>query len=403
MAFAIGSGNAGKSYVWRLGDSLFQSPFAWYRDKNGWDMSPGYEADRQADFYRPIEAECLSCHTGSSPSVPGTQNRYTFTGAPPSIGCDRCHGSGDAHAANPARNNIVNPARLAPVQRNSVCESCHLGGEARIPNPGRTFRDFTPGMALEEVFSVYVSGDAAGRVTGHVEQLADSACAKDPKLWCGSCHDPHRTPEPAQRASYYRARCVQCHSLPDHEKQRGQDCAGCHMPRAASRDGGHTAFTSHRIGRAPGESAARHRGLRAWRTGPFADRGLALAYLSVGEKNGSLEDVQEAVRRLNPLLVANPDNAVLTAAGLLALRQEKANQAVQWLTRVAAAEPRSSRAQANLAAAYLGAGDRPNAARSARRAIALEPLLPEPYAILAAAEPNRAAEWRALYKKRAQR
>lgn len=405
VAFAIGSGNAAKSYAWRVGDALFESPLSWYRERARWDLSPGYEKDRAPNFYRPIEGECLACHTGSARPVEGTQSRFGFAGVPEPIGCVRCHGAGEAHAASPKRENIVNPVRLPAARRDSVCESCHLGGEARIPNPGRAFSDFKPGMALEEVFSVYVSGDADRRVTGHGEQMAGASCAKDPKLWCGSCHDPHKEPAAAERVSYYRARCVQCHTdSARHESAKGGDCAGCHMPRAQARDGGHTAFTDHRIRLRPAPAPpAPAGGLRPWRPTPYADRGLALAYLTVSEKESSLPALQEAARRLNHLLAGKPDGAVLTAAGMLALRQNKAKQAVVWLERALAEEPGSSLCESNLAAALLAAGEPAKAALHAKAALRIEPLLEAPYAVLAAAEPQRAAEWRALYRKRAGR
>lgn len=405
MAFAIGSGNAAKSYVWRAGDSLFQSPLSWYRERARWDLSPGYEKDRKPDFYRPIEGECLACHTGSMRPVEGTQHRYAFQGTPEPIGCARCHGDSAAHEASPKRENIVNPARLPAVRRDSVCESCHLGGEARIPNPGRTFSDFKPGMRLEEVLSVYVSGDADRKVTGHVEQMASAACAKDAKLWCGSCHDPHREPPAAERAAYYRARCVQCHSgSAKHEAAEGGDCTGCHMQRALARDGGHTAFTDHRIRLRPSSAGSMPTGLlRPWRPSPYADRGLALAYLTVSEKENSLPALRQAAQRLNSLLAGKPDGAVLTAAGMLALRQNKAKQAVIWLEQALAEDPDSSRGESNLAAALLAAGETAKAAEHAKAVLRIEPLLEAPYAVLAAAEPLRAEEWRALYRKRAGR
>lgn len=397
IAFAIGSGNAGKSFVWRFQDALFQSPLSWYRRKNGLDLSPGYERDPAPGFYRPIEPECLTCHAAAAPAVAGTQNRYTLEGVPASIDCARCHGPGETHAAKPARGNIVNPARLPPTRRDSVCESCHLGGEARIPNPAKSFADFQPGMVLEEVFSVYVSGDAERRVTGHAEQLAAAQCAKDPKLWCGSCHDPHRQPAPAERVSFYRARCVQCHSVTAHEQQRGPDCAGCHMPKSKSYDGGHTAFTDHRIGAA---AATPGTGLRPWRAGANDPRGLALAYMTLAEKRQSLEALQEAARRINTLLAGKPDGAILTAAAAIAMKQGQARQAIPWLEKALAEEPGSSRCHVNLAAALLAAGDKSKAAVHAKEAMRIEPLLPEPYSILGQAEPTRAAEWKALYQKR---
>ena len=59
----------------------------------------------------------------------------------------------DAHALRPSKANIVNPARLAPLERSSVCEQCHLTGEARVPDPSApTFR---PGLRLEDSVAIF--------------------------------------------------------------------------------------------------------------------------------------------------------------------------------------------------------------------------------------------------------
>ena len=200
-AWAIGSGNAGKSYLIRIGDSLFQSPISWYSTRKAWDLSPGFEHDQQPDFYRPVTADCLFCHAGDTRPREGTLNRYLDPPfEPAAIGCSRCHGDTSAHIAAPGKGNIINPARLDPARRDAVCEQCHLSGEARIPNAGKKFADFRPGMLVEQVFSVYVdegTGDPKGlKVVSHVEQMARSRCYTESgtRLWCGTCHDPHSQP-----------------------------------------------------------------------------------------------------------------------------------------------------------------------------------------------------------------
>lgn len=414
MEFAIGSGHQGRSYAWRLGDALFQSPIAWYRDRGLWDASPGYENDLQPDFYRPITAECLFCHAGAARPVPGSQNRYLDPPfAPAAIGCARCHGDGDAHSTTPAAGNIVNPAKLSRERRDSVCEACHLSGEVRIPNPGMEFHDFRPGMQLEQVFSVYVAAAGSNspqqlKVVSHVEQLALSRCslASNGRMWCVSCHDPHREPPPSERAAFYRDKCLSCHAgaaATAHRTRQGDDCVQCHMPRKAAYDGGHTAFTDHWIRRdqasTPVTAGVQ---LRAWREPrtEWRKRNLALAYIGSAEKEQSLERLQRGVRLLNEVMAAGGvDAAVAQAAGLQLLQQNKALDAVKWFRKAVDEQPANSLCRSNLAAALFAAGDQSAARKQALEAIRLEPLLEQPYALLAEIDPASASHWKAQYRK----
>ena len=145
-------GNAGKSYIVRIADALFQSPISWYTERKQWDLSPGFQNDERLDFNRPITPDCLFCHAGAFRHRAATMNRYLDPPfQPASIGCDRCHGEPAAHLANPTKATIVNPSRLAREERDAVCEQCHLSGEARIPNAGHSFADYRPGMKLEKI------------------------------------------------------------------------------------------------------------------------------------------------------------------------------------------------------------------------------------------------------------
>jgi cytochrome c-type biogenesis protein CcmH/NrfG len=89
--------------------------------------------------------------------------------------------------------------------------------------------------------------------------MESSRCfqASGRQLGCISCHDPHRLPEPATRADYYRGRCLECHerrgcAVPAAERRTrgpGENCIACHMPRLAISNIPHTAATDHRIPR----------------------------------------------------------------------------------------------------------------------------------------------------------
>ena len=380
VAFAIGSGAQGHSYVVQIGEYLFQAPASYYASRRAWDVSPGYERDRSPDFDRPVTPECLFCH--------GTSNREA-------ISCERCHGPAEAHLARPVAGNIVNPVRLSPRARDSVCEQCHLAGEARVLNPGRTFQDFTPGRELEEVFSVYrkPTGDNF-KVVSQVEQLALSRCARASggRMWCGSCHDPH------EKSANYRQRCRTCHGQAPLAKHPApaEDCIGCHMPRRASSDIAHTSFTDHRIVRRPrnaGEAAPPVK-LVAWREPPpaLARRNQGLAYISVGERDQAAALLNEGFRLLAGLekeSARDPD--VLTALGLVLLRKGRTAEALRMFEQAARAEP-SARNLLNLAVAQDRAAQTAAAIRNLERAIDLDPSLERAYGLLATKQPQRRRE-----------
>jgi hypothetical protein len=406
-SWAIGSGNQGKSYLVVIGDALFQSPISWYSMRRAWDLSPGFEGDEQPDFFRPVTSDCLFCHAGTVRPRTGTLNRYLDPPfEPATIGCERCHGDPTTHLSTPRKGNIVNPSRLEPDRRDAVCEQCHLSGEARIPNPGKAFSDFLPGMRMEDIFSVYVEESAVDpqglKVVSHSEQMARSRCYLESrsKMWCGTCHNPHK--QVADEGSRGRQECMACHQnqeIAAHRAKLGGDCAGCHMPRMQSYDGGHTAFHDHWIRLNPQPPSGTSDGrLRAWREpeGALRERNLGLAYISVSSKSGDMSQLHQGFSLLERKA---GDGAVETARGFALLRLQRTREAVEAFRRAVNETPNDSTRQLNLAAALLAADDRVEAKRRAEEAIALEPLLEDAYALLAEIEPKRASYWKERYGK----
>jgi tetratricopeptide (TPR) repeat protein len=272
VAYAIGSGARGQSYLVEKGGQLDQSPVSWFAQANAWDLSPGFASIFPSE--RVVVPGCLFCHANRVQPVPDARNSYEaplFRGF--AIGCERCHGPGELHVrersgqAEPAGDfddTIVNPRHLAAELREAVCQQCHLQGEWRAERRGRQTFDYRPGLPLHEFWTVFVRAPAfgsGGRAVGHVEQMYQSRCfqASAGRLGCTSCHNPHAVPAPAERVAFYRGRCQKCHqdkpcSRPYAERVRaapGDDCAACHMERFASSDIAHTAVTDHRILRQP--------------------------------------------------------------------------------------------------------------------------------------------------------
>ncbi len=117
LDFFIGSRRMGRSYAFLDNGYLYQDPVGYYATRRSWDMAPGYQADKQPYLDRPITRECLYCHASGARFAEGASNRILNWAALHGVSCERCHGEGGRHAAQPSRDNIVNPRRLSGRMR----------------------------------------------------------------------------------------------------------------------------------------------------------------------------------------------------------------------------------------------------------------------------------------------
>lgn len=275
LEYAIGSGENGISFAVRRGAYLFQAPLSFYAKSGGWNLSPGFE---QADegFSRPIYHACITCHAGRPEAEPGREGIYRD---PPfaelAIGCENCHGPGQAHIAAKERGvaelpdpTIVNPARLPARLAEDICMLCHQGGAARVLLPGKQYRDFRPGTPLLGTVAIFglPAGLKDADLLEHHASMKLSRCfrASGGKLSCLTCHNPHQQPDAASAPAYFRARCLRCHNdrscrLSLAARRKGaipDNCIACHMPKRDVEKISHSALTNHRIPARPGAPAA---------------------------------------------------------------------------------------------------------------------------------------------------
>ena len=386
IAYAIGAGKVGFSYLVAIPPYLFQSPVSYYSQAATWDVTPGYEPERTLDFTHPISEGCVFCHSNSVNLLPGADNRFRQPALSP-ISCERCHGPTQAHLQKSLPGSIVNPAKLPPAARDSVCEQCHLEGEVRILNPGKHWLDFQVGAPLESVFSTYITPtppSAGEKAVSHSEQLSLSRCARESngRLWCGTCHNPHSST--SNRPAEVRAACLTCHAtlFSAQHHPPAAECVGCHMPRVRPNNVAHAAITSHRIAlpsTQPASTATPLAGeLTAWRDPPpsLASRNLGLALFQVGgAKNWN--DVYRAYQILSHLPQRDP--AVLASLGSILLEQNHADLAVSLYRQALAAEPQNARFSYVLAAALNAQGNSQAAIAELRHSIELDPSSPDPY------------------------
>lgn len=277
VAYRVGAGDRGQSFLVDHDGFLFMSPITYYPQRGRWALSPGFEVNN-SQFNRPVPPSCLFCHANRELHDEGSRNHYkspTFVGQ--AIGCQRCHGAAEQHvrfqggtlpknASNVSAeiatvDPIVNPAKLSPELREAVCQQCHLSGAVRVLRPGRNWHDYQPGTPLDSVFVTYVptssAPDGQEDFVGQVEQMYASRCfqGSDGKMGCISCHDPHSLPAPSQRVEFYRDRCLTCHhnqgcALAEEERaDESNNCIACHMP-AQRTEVQHAATSNHRVIRA---------------------------------------------------------------------------------------------------------------------------------------------------------
>ncbi len=413
--YAIGSGRRGRSYVIDRDGLLFMSPISWYSEKGCWDLSPGYEPNQHPRFERRASERCLQCHVGRLSYVKPTvgadfepYDRPPFAEA--GIGCERCHGPGEAHANWHRRINervgsdpIVNPSKLSPSRRDDVCNQCHLQGEFQVLRYGRSHGDFRPGHLVGDVWSIFVQGtriDKSGstEAVSQVEQMRASRCfvSSQGRLGCTTCHDPHLLPNDREKTKFFDSRCLTCHQ-PDHctvtrsgdPKQRTTDsgsCIECHMPRLSAHDVPHTTQTDHRILRHPSAGSAQpvasadSQPLEIFESDecqlPTSEETLARGVFLI-ELAKMEQDKKQAAQAEKLLLTAqssfNDDVRILDGLAFCAVLDGRPSQATELWLRAIALRPDNAEIAHSLAIQMMNRGEMTRAHQFVDLSLRLDP------------------------------
>ena len=181
------------------------------------------------------------------------------------IGCERCHGPGDAHAKIHSQlkvdtslvDRIVQPAKLDRDVSEAICSQCHLQGEVFVSATGKNIWNYRPGESLSSLRTDFKTASQASefRIVGHTEQLHASPCYQQSStLTCISCHNPHHHNQAAASIDAYRNACAKCHDdaacgieLATRQKANSDNCSKCHMPKRDT-NVTHAALHHHTIG-----------------------------------------------------------------------------------------------------------------------------------------------------------
>jgi len=248
-------------YFTLVGDDYFVLPAQWDVMHEQWrNYNPAPGSEWWTEFYptdqmqRPTGPLCDGCHSTDYDLATKTVSEWN-------VGCEKCHGPGAAHVADPTVENIVNPARLDHVRGNDVCIQCHSQGQP-LGNPinGLYFDwpvGYTAGERLsdtwfleehrlgEETTTHWPEGSAhKNRMQGN-DFVTSAMYTKNVSCW--DCHDVHGTDNNADLVKPAQSLCLTCHGPESpagprgttlvqhtqHSADKGVECVDCHMPAIA--------------------------------------------------------------------------------------------------------------------------------------------------------------------------
>ncbi|GIX00316.1 MAG: hypothetical protein KatS3mg111_3648 [Pirellulaceae bacterium] len=221
---------------WHPDGTMRELPVAWVHARGAWGAA-GFDRLGHGDFARELTVRCFECHNTWFQHVPGTLGTYSREGFLPGVTCERCHGPAREHVEyhqqhpDASARYIVYPGTFSRQQLLDLCLQCH-SNSIRHRGPPLSYR---PGEPVEKHYRyVHPRFEEDDHVADQISDLRASACFRNSDLTCITCHDPHRTDQPASGTTY-RAICHQCHQHPGCQKSSDipaavkDRCTDCHM------------------------------------------------------------------------------------------------------------------------------------------------------------------------------
>ncbi|MBI1787352.1 MAG: hypothetical protein HYR60_07355, partial [Acidobacteria bacterium] len=235
LEWAFGAGHKAVTPVGRVNGQYFEHRLSWYSAARRLALTPGHPAQPSPDVASALGvmqppatiSRCFNCHAAG---VRSTAAGPDLTSMHPGVGCERCHGPGSEHIAQPSKGRLLNAGRFPARAVVEICGECHR-------SPNRTYSSPTP--ELDDPVSVRFQP---------VGFMASRCFSRSRTFSCLNCHDPHQDARPASDPSYAQV-CQGCHGKPPGQRSRcarpARDCLSCHMKTSSPLP--NLTFTDHRI------------------------------------------------------------------------------------------------------------------------------------------------------------
>lgn len=229
-----------------------KNPFALEEDEE-------LEAPRARSFTYTGTAKCSRCHMKELKAYrEGPHGRQWDERSPAAeMGCETCHGPGQAHDDEPAEKELVlRPfGRMAPREVNEFCQTCHstsnhvdwLGSQHAARNVScvdcHSIHKYQTEKAQLKGASITATCAPCHRDKAAKIQRASHMPLREGKMECTSCHSPHGSPSVRmlKAGNTVNESCLSCHAekrgpfLWDHAAVR-ESCTSCHDPHGSTND-----------------------------------------------------------------------------------------------------------------------------------------------------------------------
>ena len=202
---------------------------------------------------------CALCHEDRATDVARTKHGQVQNLRTPAatLGCESCHGPGQAHVDDDAKGNIRRFGAIKPTEVNTTCLSCHNRG-THAGWEGSTHE--ARNLSCTTCHSVHSPASPQHQLAKATETATCAAChrlqvtkteravahmpVREGKMSCSSCHNPHGSitnVKNLKTGSSVAELCTSCHTemrgpmLFEHAPVR-ENCATCHDPHGSSND-----------------------------------------------------------------------------------------------------------------------------------------------------------------------
>jgi len=200
----------------------------------------------------------MGCHDQGD-SLKGTAHANAQNPRSPAAthGCESCHGPGQAHVSDDAKENIRKFGQMKPGEVSETCLTCHNRGEhAGWEGSGHERRN----LSCTTCHSVHSPKSKEHQFVKATETQLCATChrlqvskteravahmpVREGKMSCSSCHNPHGSISNVKNLKVGNSvgeLCTSCHTemrgpmLWEHAPVR-ENCATCHDPHGSSND-----------------------------------------------------------------------------------------------------------------------------------------------------------------------